>query len=126
MANILAILFFISTNILLPIAIVWGWIKLAKNEKSQGVISYLAVIGFALATSSALLAVSAILYANHIGGFPFYDPRLLRIYRWGSLLSLTGFVFAIGGAWKSSPLRWLAPICTFGTLLYWIGMASTE
>ena len=123
---VLGILFVISTYMFLPAAIIWGWIRWIKYEKARSVISYLATIGFALATSSALLAVSAILYANHIGGFPFYDPRLLRIYRWGCLLSLTGFLFAIGGVWKSNPLRWLAPVCTFGTLLYWIGMASTE
>jgi hypothetical protein len=47
--------------------------------------SVLSLIGFTLASASGLLAVSSVLYAHAIGGFPFYDPRLLRIYRWGDL-----------------------------------------
>ncbi len=126
MADSLAILFIISTDILLPAAIIWSWVRWTKYEKARSVISYLAAIGLAFATASALLAVSAIIYAPHIGGFPFYDPRLLRIYRWGALLSLIGIIFAFGGVWKPSPLRWLAPACTFGTLLYWFGAAAGE
>jgi hypothetical protein len=87
---------------------------------------YFAGIGFVLATASAVLAVSTVIYAHHIGGFPYYDPRLLRIYRWGALLSLTGMAFALGGVWRRGPLQWLAPVCTFGTLLYWFGAASGE
>jgi hypothetical protein len=126
MADSLAILFIVSTDILLPAAIIWSWVRWTKYEKGRSVISYLAAIGLAFATASALLAVSAIIYAQHIGGFPFYDPRLLRIYRWGALLSLIGITFAFGGVWKPSPLRWLAPACTFGTLLYWFGAAAGE
>jgi hypothetical protein len=124
MAIRLVILFIVSTDILLLPAIIWGWIRWIKQEKPRSLISYLAAVDFAFATASALLAVSAIIYANHIGGFPFYDPRLLRIYRWGAVLSLTGIAFAIGGVWKPGPLRWLAPACTVGTLLYWFGAAA--
>jgi hypothetical protein len=125
-ANGLAILFIVSTDILLPAAIAWGWIRWIKHQQTRSVISCLAAVGFAFATASALLAVSAIIYAHHIGGFPFYDPRLLKIYRCGTLLSLTRIAFAIGGVWKPGPLRWLAPACTVGTLLYWFGAAAGE
>jgi hypothetical protein len=84
----------------------------------------LSLAGFTLASASALLAISAVVYAQAIG-FPFYDPRLLRAYRWGCLLSISGIVFAISGVWRKSPLRWLAPACSVGTLLFWL-MATTS
>ena len=55
----------------------------------------LSLIGFVLATASGLLALSSVVYAHVIGGFPYYDPRLLRIYAWGGVLSLSGIVFGI-------------------------------
>jgi len=70
--------------------------------------------------------VSAMLYARAVGGFPFYDPLLLRIYRWGALLSLSGIVFAVIGVWRPSPLRWHAPACAIGTLLFWFAAAMGE
>ena len=119
-------IFVVLIYLFLPLAVVWGWVRWMKSKRTQGIISYFALTGFALATASILLAISAVLYARHIGGFPYYDPRLLRIYRWGSLLSLTGFTFAVVGLWKPSPLRWFAPVCTLGSLVYWIGMAAAE
>jgi hypothetical protein len=65
--------------------------------------------GFSFATPSALLAVLAIIYSFSINGFRFYDPRLLRIFRWGILLSLTALLLAIGGVWKPSSLRGTPP-----------------
>lgn len=47
-------------------------------------------------TASGLLAVSSLVWAHAIGGFPYYDPRLLRMYRWGGLLSLSSLVFGQG------------------------------
>jgi len=38
--------------------------------------------GFSLGTASAVLAVGTTVYARAVGGFPFYDPSLMRIYRW--------------------------------------------
>ena len=35
-------------------------------------------------------------------------PVLLRIYRWGGLVSIAGIAFALGGAWRPNPLRWYA------------------
>ena len=82
--------------------------------------------GLALGTASALLAIGAMLYTRLAGGFPFYDPALLRLYRWGILLSVAGVIFgAIGLRW-SGPVRWYAPAVAAGTLLFWIAAAAGE
>jgi len=86
----------------------------------------MSLIGFAFATASALLAISTEVYAKAIGGFTFYDPTLLRIYRYGALLSLSGIVFSFAGIWRTNALRWFALICSVGTLMYWFMMASSE
>jgi hypothetical protein len=61
-----------------------------------------------------------------IGGFPFYDPRLLKIYVCGLLLSLAGILCAIGGVWRAGPVRWHAPACAVGMLLFWFMAAIGE
>jgi hypothetical protein len=81
--------------------------------------------GFALANLSAILAVSSIADAQ-VHRFGFYDPSLMKIVRWGLMLSLAGFLFAVGEAWRKSTLRWHAPVCTFGTFAFWILAAEGE
>ncbi len=73
-----------------------------------------------MATASALLAVSALLYSFAIARFAYYDPALLRIYGVGILLSLAGILFASIGVWRPSCLRWHALVCAFGTLIFWL------
>lgn len=109
-----------------PFALVWGWLRWWKQDDKRNLISIMSLIGFALATASALLAVSTAVYAKAIGGFPFYDPTLLRIYRYGALISLSGIVFAVVGLWRRNALRWHAPVCALGILMYWFMLASTE
>ncbi len=46
-------------------------------------------------TASAILYYSTAVYARLIGGFPFYDPALLRIYRYGALSALLGVLLAV-------------------------------
>lgn len=123
-----AFLFLYATVIylILPAAIVAGWIGWMRRRTSETPFSLLSVLGFGLSTCSALLAVGAVVYAHAIGGFPFYDPRLLRIYRWGSLLSLSGLVLGVVGIWRRSPLRWYAPLAAAGTLAFWFFAASSE
>jgi hypothetical protein len=104
----------------------FGWRGVKRGFGRKSLCSILSLIGFGFGTASALLAISGILYAQAIGGFPYYDPRLLRIYRWGFLLSLTGFVFAIGGVWRTSALRWYSPVLALGTLLLWFAYAAGE
>jgi hypothetical protein len=109
-----------------PIMLVWGWVRWAKRQQPRTLSAAFSLAAFLLATSSALLALAAMIYAQAFGGFPFYDPRLLRIYKWGLLLSLAGTVVAIAGLWKPSVLRWHAPVCALGTLLFWFLTASSE
>jgi hypothetical protein len=111
---------------LLPVGIIGGWIRWFRGKASWSVSSIFSLLGFSCATASALLAIASILYAHTIGGFPFYDPRLLRIFRWGGLLSLTGVALAICGWWRPNTLRWYAPACAAGALLFWFAMAMGE
>jgi hypothetical protein len=110
----------------LPALLVWGWVRWGKQSKSSSLSSILSLIGFLLATFSALLAISSGLYAHAIGGFPYYDPLLLKIYRWAALLSLGGIVFGACGAWRPNPLRWHAPVCAIGMFVFWFVMATGE
>ena len=124
--SIVVVLFFTGVYIALPAAMIWGWVRWARRTQAQTRSSILSLIGFGLATASALLAISSLLYSHAIGGFPFYDPLLLRIYRWGGLLSLTGIIFGICGAWQPSSLRWHAPGCAIGMFVFWSAMAMGE
>jgi hypothetical protein len=89
------------------------------------VFSILSLIGFSLKTTSAILGMLTIAFAQ-LHHFEFYDPLLLRIFRWGILLSLAGIPFSIAGVWRASSLRWLAPACSIGTLAFWILAAAGE
>lgn len=108
-----------------PVILIWGWARWMGQPKRKTLTSNLSLLGFALATSSAVLAVSSVVYA-HFHHFGFYDPLLLRILRWGFLLSTGGIVFGAGGVWRQSALRWHAPISALGTLAFWILAAEGE
>lgn len=124
--SIVLVLFVAAIYIALPAVMIWGWVRWFKRTQPRTLLAILSLIGFTLATASGLLATSAMLYARAVGGFPFYDPLLLRIYRWGALLSLSGTVFALIGVWRPGPLRWHAPTCAVGTLLFWFAAAMGE
>jgi len=109
-----------------PLVIVWGWIRWARREKQWTILAVLSFAGFTLATASALLAVSSSIYARFIGGFSYYDPRLMRIYAFGALLSASALILSLSGVWRLSPLRWHALFCSFGTLVCWFAVAETE
>lgn len=110
----------------LPFVLVWGWARWVRHTQPRTWPALLSLFGFVLATVSGLLAISMLSYAHFIGGFPYYDPVLLRIYRWGTLLSLSGFLSGFIGIWRPGPLRWHAPACAAGTLLFWLAVASSE
>ena len=108
------------------IILIWGWTRWASDRQPRSHQSILALIGFTLASVSALLAISSMLYAYVIGGFRYYDPLLLRIFVCGGLLSVAGIVFAVAGARESSTLRWHAVGFSAGMLLFWFMSALGE
>lgn len=112
--------------VLLPCGLIWGWVRWAKSVKHPGMAAALSLAGFGFATASALLATGSLIYAHVIGGFGYYDPRLLRIYKWGALLSLAGTLLGVGGIWKQNALRWYAVGCSLGMLLFWAFAAAGE
>jgi len=116
----------ISIFVATPLVMIWGWIRWARREKKWTVLSALSLARFTLATASDLLAVSSSIYARLIGGFPFYDPRLMRIYALGTLISASALILSLSGIWRLNSLRWHALFCSFGTLVYWFAMAGTE
>ena len=109
-----------------PIALIWGWVRWSKRPKMMTICSMLSLIGFILATCSALLAIGSTIYAQRIGGFGFYDPLHLRIIRWGSLISAVGILIGLGGAWRKSPLRWFSVASAVGMFAFWILVAESE
>jgi len=116
----------IATVLIVPTLIIWGWVRWSRSKRPHSVFSFLSLAGFSLASASALLGLSTFLYARLIRPFPFYDPTLLGIYGIGATLSLAAILFSIGGIWRPSSLRWHAPTCAIGTLVFWILAASTE
>jgi heme/copper-type cytochrome/quinol oxidase subunit 1 len=120
------VLFVLGICIALLAVMIWGWVRWAKHREPRTAFSTLSLVGFILATASGLLAISAMLYARAGGGFLFYDPSLVRIYRLGVILSLAAMAFAIVGLWRPSPLRWHAPLCAVGTLVFWLAAAGSE
>jgi hypothetical protein len=124
--SVLLVLFALAVYGGVPALMVWGWVRWLRRTQPRTLPVILSLIGFTLATASGLLAFSSVVWAHAIGGFPYYDPRLLRMYRWGGLLSLSGLVFGIGGLWRPGPVRWLAPVCSLGTALFWFASAMGE
>src|SRR5215813_11674549 len=124
--QVLLLMFVLGTDIVLPAAIIYGWVRWAKSKARMTGISVLSLVAFALATSSALLALGSLLYAHLLRSFPFHDPTLMQIYRWGFLSSLSGFILGIVGCWRRSALRWYAPICSLGVVVFWIAAAWGE
>ena len=108
----------------LPVVLIWGWARWTNLAKPRTAASILSLAGFVLATASALLAVSSIAYAQAIHGFRFYDPGVMRIFRWGFLLSLGAIVLGLGGVSRPSSLRWHAPVAAIGTLAFWLMAAE--
>ncbi len=86
--------------VMAPVTIIWGWVRWARELKLRTVVPFLSLAGLVFASASALLAIGSRLYAQPIGGFSFYDSLLLRIYRWGAMLSLAAFLLSLGGIWR--------------------------
>ena len=124
--SIFLVIYVLCIYLAVPVAIVGGWIRWTTQTKLLTPLALLSLFAFFLATCSALLAFGGLIYAHAIGGFPFYDPLLMRLYRWGGLLSLAGIVIGVIGCWRRSALRWYAPICAVGVFIFWFGAAMGE
>ena len=116
----------IAAYIAAPILLITGWIRWARHPQPRDIIPVLALAGFIVATASALLALGGVLYGLAIGGFPYYDPRLLRIYGVGLLLSLAGLIASLLGLARTSPLRWHAPALFLAMLVLWLLWMQAE
>jgi hypothetical protein len=110
----------------LTIGVVCGWVSWAKRPEWRSLCWLSSLFSFALATTSFLLSAATITYAQAFKGFAYYDPVLLKIFRWGAGLSLLGVIFGMAGIWRRGPLRWFAPVCAFAMLVYWWMMAALE
>ena len=109
----------------LPILLFAGWlrwIRAGRNQRQPAAISSL--VGFSLGTASVLLAGSTQLFAALRGGFPFYDPKLLLIYKIGLGVSLAGSVAVWIGVSGRSVLRWYAPALSLCMLFLWFLWAA--
>src|SRR5215471_11415032 len=126
MNQTISVLLAIGLYLALPAVMIWGWLRWRKSREPRSVLSTLSFIGFTLGTVSGLLAISATLYSRAVGGFPLYGPSVMRIYRWGTILSLVAVLFAIIGVWRPGPLRWHAPVCAVGTLAFWLTEITGE
>jgi hypothetical protein len=108
-----------------PVALILGWNEWVKAPKPKTISSIVTLIGFILASCSALLAVSTIVYVNvHRVGL--HDPVLVRIFALGILLSATGLCVSVGGAWRKNTLRWPSLLSSLGMLAFWIIAAAGE
>ncbi len=106
----------------LPVMFVWGWARWGESPKLRTMPSLLSLLGFTLATTSATLAVSDLVYSHYHPKprFAVFYPLLSNISRCGVLISFAGIVFSVMGVWKQNSLRWHAPVCALGTLTFWM------
>jgi hypothetical protein len=116
----------IAIVLVVPALILWGWIRWLRDTTARATSSRHSLFGFSFATASALLAIFTHLYARFIHSFPLYDSALTHIYGIGCFLSSAGILFAISGSGRRGPLRWLAPACAFGTLIFWLFAVTSE
>jgi len=124
--RIALIAFAITLYAVLPASIILGWIRWARGKEQETWLSRLSLLAFGLATLSGLVALISVAYAHAIGGFPYYDPRLLRFYRWGGILADAGLVLGIIGCFRRNSLRWYAPLCALGMSAFWAAAAMGE
>jgi hypothetical protein len=115
----------VAVTFIVPALLIWGWLRWSQNDDPVSRSSNFSLVGFSLATASAALALGTHLYARFIRNLPPEDPTLIRIYACGCLLSLAGIIFAVAGTGRPNPVRWLAPLCAFGTLVFWLLAMAT-
>ena len=110
----------------IPLIVVLGVARYLDRPKTSVLHSILLLLSLAFATASVVLAVSSAMYAKATGGFPYYDPLLLSIFRWGFVLASGAIIFPFSTLRRPSALRWFALACSIAMLLFWFGTASGE
>jgi hypothetical protein len=110
----------------LPALTGWGWVRWSLQPKEHTVFARLSLAAFGLATLSSLLAVGSMVYSATTGGLPDYSPAFIRIFKSGMILSLAAIALGAAGAFRPSKLRWHAPVCGFGILMFWFFSAISE
>jgi hypothetical protein len=104
-----------------PVSLIYGWVCWRQSPGCRTVASRLSFVGFLLASASGILAVVVVLcsWASIVNE---YDLIVRRTVLLGGFLSLAGVLFAIGGLWRRSALRWFAPAGAVSTLAFWVMM----
>ena len=119
-------LFVVAITLTIPVLLLWGWLRLSQQHAPRSRSATFSLLGFSLATASAGVAIGTHLYARFVSSFPAHDPTLTKIYLCGCFLSLAGIVFAVAGSGAPGAVRWLAPVCAFGTFVFWLLAMSTQ
>ncbi len=102
---------------------VWRWARAHPRIVEPTWRSYAAFAAISLAGISWLLWLISEIWARVIGGFPYYDPVLLRFYRWGGLTCLAGLLASFAGKGK---LRWPACFISLVMVFMWFAAAIGE
>lgn len=108
-----------------PIMLTWGWIRWIMQSEKRTLAAILSLIGFLLATASALVAVSFITVVAFHGVYNL-DPLWPSVFNFATWLSLAGVVFGVGGVWRPSLLRWHSPVSAVGILAFWMLLFSLQ
>jgi hypothetical protein len=108
-----------------PTMLIWGWIRWIRQPKQRSITSIFSLIGFLLATTSAVAAAASVLYAV-VHGLNYVDDWGIRIGPTATWLSLAGIVSGICGVWRPNSLRWHSAISAIGTLAFWVLYAEIQ
>ena len=83
------------------------------------------LVGAALATASALLAIWLMSYGYATGGLHNGDPLLVAGFRIGIAISLAACIFSGVGLRRPNRVRWLSLAFAVAGLLFWASVAFT-
>jgi hypothetical protein len=117
---------FILVGVVWPITVALGLLRIARMGWPNQVLpkfSY-AALCFASLAFAAFLFFDVFLYFSST--FDESSPTAMAIFLWLFRLSLCAFVAAVVGAFRSGPLRWLAPIASFSSILPWFIQLSLK
>jgi len=99
------------------------WRRAERRFESPVWRSYFATGAFGLGALSFLLWIAVAIWARARGGFPYYDPILLRCYSLGFLSGAVGFLASLPGKGK---LRWPGCFLSFLMAVLWVLAAEAE